>query len=198
MIYEQRTLGADRVNTVRITLDTPPELVAEHAQDGYTEVLEHYLVLYKPPEAEALKAKLAEIAEALPDNLAALHPEIYDNLKESGAQVPANNRINWNGVVVKAKVDLWDRPDQNPDNAPELWDELLFSDTNYREIPEIITTELAFGKDEIGYWPKNGKHYKAKRDGVVHNPEVYPADWDEVTVSLKTTQSPARKGGLFY
>ena len=27
MIYEQRTLGADRVDTVRITLDTTPELI---------------------------------------------------------------------------------------------------------------------------------------------------------------------------
>ena len=50
MIYEQRTLGNERVDTIRITLDTPPELIAQYAQEGYTEVLECYLVLYKPPE----------------------------------------------------------------------------------------------------------------------------------------------------
>ena len=38
MIYEQRTLGSDRVDTVRIPLDTPPELIEQYAQDGYTEV----------------------------------------------------------------------------------------------------------------------------------------------------------------
>ena len=55
MIYEQRTLGADRVDTVRITLDTPPELIEQYAQDGYTEVMEHYLVLYKPLEKIVLQ-----------------------------------------------------------------------------------------------------------------------------------------------
>ena len=70
MIYEQRTLGADRVDTVRITLDTPPELIAQYAQDGYTEVMEHYLVLYKPriPQDEALRLK------AVVDELAKIDP----------------------------------------------------------------------------------------------------------------------------
>ena len=70
MIYEQRTLGADRVDTVRITLDTPPELIERYAQDGYTEVMEHYLVLYKPriPQDEALRLK------AVVDELAKIDP----------------------------------------------------------------------------------------------------------------------------
>ena len=70
MIYEQRTLGADRVDTVRITLDTPPELIEQYAQDGYTEVMEHYLVLYKPiisqDEALRLKAVVDELAKIDP------------------------------------------------------------------------------------------------------------------------------------
>ena len=36
MIYEKRTLGADRVDTIRITLDHIPELIEQYAQDGYT------------------------------------------------------------------------------------------------------------------------------------------------------------------
>ena len=35
MIYEQRTLGNERVDTVRITLETAPELIEQYAQDGY-------------------------------------------------------------------------------------------------------------------------------------------------------------------
>ena len=62
MIYEQRTLGADRVDTVRITLDTPPELIEQYAQDGYTEVMEHYLV-YKPKN----RAEKLDSIAALPD-----------------------------------------------------------------------------------------------------------------------------------
>ena len=35
MIYEQRTLGNERVDTVRIPLETTPELIEQYAQDGY-------------------------------------------------------------------------------------------------------------------------------------------------------------------
>ena len=92
MIYEQRTLGADRVDTVRITLDTPSELIEQYAQDGYTEVMEHYLVLYKPPEKIVLKEKLDSIASELPDEVAARHPEIYPELKRDGSAVAAEAR----------------------------------------------------------------------------------------------------------
>jgi len=77
MIYEQRTLGNERVDTVRIPLETTPELVEQYAQDGYTEVMEHYLVLYKPPEKIVLKEKLDSIAEALPDEIAVEHVDLY-------------------------------------------------------------------------------------------------------------------------
>ena len=91
MIYEQRTLGADRVDTVRITLDTPPELIEQYAQDGYTEVMEHYLVLYKPiiPQDEALRLKaavdeLAKIdpATALKSDLASAIAKLRDAISE--------------------------------------------------------------------------------------------------------------------
>jgi hypothetical protein len=59
MIYERRTLNGDRVETIKIPLETPPEMVEKYSQDGYTEVFEHYLVLYKPriPQEEAVKYK---------------------------------------------------------------------------------------------------------------------------------------------
>ena len=178
MIYERRTLNGDRVDTIRITLDTPPDLIAQYAQDGYTEVLEHYLVLYKRPDAEVLQDKLDTIADALPDEIAAEHPDIYPTLKGDGTLIKVGTRINHNGRLMRAAVDLWDREDQDPDHAPELWDILTFGESGYREIPEVITAELAFNKGEIGTW--KGKNYRAKRDGVVHNPEVYPGDWEEV------------------
>ena len=59
MIYERRTLNGDRVETIKIPLDVPPEMLEKYAQDGYTEVLEHYLVLYKPKilQEEAIRYK---------------------------------------------------------------------------------------------------------------------------------------------
>lgn len=77
MIYEKRTLGNERVDTVRVTLDTPPELIAQYAQDGYTEVMEHYLVMYKPPEKIVLQEKLDSIAAVLPDDIAVEFLDLY-------------------------------------------------------------------------------------------------------------------------
>ena len=80
MIYERRTLNGDRVETIKIPLDVPPEMLEKYAQDGYTEVFEHYLVLYKPkiPQAEAERYKEAvnklatiDLSTALKADLAA-------------------------------------------------------------------------------------------------------------------------------
>ena len=102
MIYEQRTLGANRVDTVRITLDTPPELIAQYAQDGYTEVMEHYLVLYKPPEKVVLKEKLDSIAAALPDDIAVEHVGLYPVWME-GMALKANDRIQHDGGLYRVQ-----------------------------------------------------------------------------------------------
>jgi hypothetical protein len=102
MIYEQRTLGADRVDTIRITLDTPPELIEQYAQDGYTEVMEHYLVLYKPPEAIILQDKLGSIAAALPDEIAVEHVDLYPVWME-GMALKANDRIQHEGGLYRVQ-----------------------------------------------------------------------------------------------
>ena len=66
MIYERRTLNGDRVETIKIPLDVPPEMLEKYARDGYTEVLEHFLVLYKPKisqaEAERYKESIDKLA----------------------------------------------------------------------------------------------------------------------------------------
>ena len=102
MIYEQRTLGADRVDTVRITLDTPPELIEQYAQDRYTEVMEHYLVLYKPPEKIVLQEKLDSIASALSDDIAVEYPDIYPMWME-GMALKANDRIQHDGGLYRVQ-----------------------------------------------------------------------------------------------
>lgn len=177
MIYEQRTLGNGRVDTIRVTLDTPPDLIAEYAQGEYTEVMEHYLVLYKPPEKIVLKEKLDSIADALPDDLAVQHADIYPTLQGGGALIKAGKRIRVGDALYRASVDLWDNAESTPEAAPTLWAQIVLAG-QYRIIPEVITAELAFAKGEIGVW--KGKNYRAKRDGVVHNPDVYPNDWEEV------------------
>ena len=102
MIYEQRTLGTDRVDTIRITLDTPPELIAQYAQDGYTEVMEHYLVLYKPPEKIVLKEKLDSTAAALPDEIAVEHLDLYP-VWMAGMTLKADDRIRHDGGLYRVQ-----------------------------------------------------------------------------------------------
>ena len=102
MIYEQRTLGNERVDTVRITLETTPELIEQYAQDGYTEVLEHYLVLYKPPEKTVLKEKLDSIAADLPDEIAVEHIDLLPVWME-GMALKANDRIQHEGGLYRVQ-----------------------------------------------------------------------------------------------
>lgn len=55
-------------------------------------------------------------------------------LSENGLLVSAGTRIDWNGTIKRAAVDLLDTAENNPDNAPALWE-----DINYREGYRIIS-----------------------------------------------------------
>lgn len=132
-------------------------------------------------KARAQKVRRQAIAHDLPDSLASKYPSIYRGMKYDGALITAGTRIRWGDVVKKAAVDLWDRAENDPDNAPTLWADLDFH-MGYRIIPEVITVTTAFSKGEIGYWPADGLYYKAKRESVVYTPAQYPQDWEVVTV----------------
>lgn len=103
---------------------------------------------------------------------------IYPKLKGNGALVHAGTRINWNGVLKRAAVDLWDTEENNPDNAPNLWENINYKN-GYREIPESITAGLAFAKDECGWWT-DGILYRSTIDNNVWNPDQYAAGWEAV------------------
>jgi hypothetical protein len=75
------------------------------------------------------------------------HPEMQYN----GKLIPAKTRINWKGKLKRTAVDVWDTEANNPDNAPNLWEDIAYRD-GFRIIPEIITATLAFSEGEIGWW----------------------------------------------
>ena len=116
MIYEKRTLGADRVDTVRIPLETTPELIEQYAQDGYTEVMEHYLVLYKPPDKIILKEKLDSIASELPDEIAVKHIDLYPVWME-GMALGIGDRVQHDGGLYRVQQAHTTRANWTPDNA---------------------------------------------------------------------------------
>ena len=121
---------------------------------------------------------IIESAMALTDDkVASEAPVLFPSLKEDGALVPAGTRINWNGVVKRAAVDLWDTADNNPDNAPDLWEDIAYKD-GYRIIPETITAGTAFANGECGWW--GDVLYKSIMDANVYTPEQHSAGWEVV------------------
>lgn len=127
-------------------------------------------------QAMKLRAAMVAASESLDDKTASTAPEMFGKLKQSGALVKAGTRINWNGVVKKANVDLWDTAENSPENAPDLWSDLAFHD-GYRIIPTVFTAELAFSEGETGWWEQDGCYYTANANGTVWTPAEYPSAW---------------------
>lgn len=102
---------------------------------------------------------------------------LFPRLKQNGALVAVGTRINHNGTIKRAAVDLWDTPENNPDNAPALWEDISYKD-GYRIIPETITAGAAFAQDECGWW--KGILYRSLIAANVYTPEQYAAGWEVV------------------
>ena len=114
---------------------------------------------------------------SLDDKTASETPELFGKLNQSGELVKVGTRINWNGTLKRAAVDLWDTEENNPDNAPTLWEDIEYKN-GIRIIPEVITVGTAFSKDELGYWKDT--LYKSLIDNNVWTPEANPSGWELV------------------
>lgn len=129
-------------------------------------------------EAIRLRAAMEKAAESLDDKTASTAPHMFRRLTGSGEAVQAGTRVNWGGQIKKAAVTLWDREEQDPDHAPDLWTDLDYVD-GIRKIPDTITATQAFAKGELGW--RDGVTYRSLMDGNVFLPSVYPAAWEVVT-----------------
>lgn len=129
----------------------------------------------KRAEALRLRAIVEMAAASLDDKTASEGAMLFPRLKQNGALVPAGTRINWNGTVKKAAVDLWDTADNTPDNAPSLWEDIAYRE-GIRIIPDTITAATAFAKGEQGWW--KDALYTSLLDANVYTPEQYPAGWE--------------------
>lgn len=130
-------------------------------------------------DAIAFRNQILTAAAVIDDKGASMVPDFYSDLKYLGGLVLAGTRINHNGKLYKAAVDLWDREDNNPDNAPSLWEKINYHN-GVRVIPEVITVTTAFAKDELGFWEADGKTYKSLINANVYTPAAYPQGWEEI------------------
>lgn len=124
--------------------------------------------------ARELRKVIEQAITSVDDETALAAVELSPSLTYSGALIKSGTRINWNGKLYRAAVDLWDSVDNNPDNAANLWEEVVIS-SGYREIPETITVGLAFAKGECGWW--HGVLYESLVENNVYTPAQYPANW---------------------
>ena len=111
------------------------------------------------------------------DQTASIAPEVYAEMEYGGSLIKADTRINWNGVLKRAAVDLWDTAENSPDSAPALGEDIAYKG-GIRIIPAVITAGTAFDKSERGWW--GDVLYKSLIDGNVWTPVQYPDGWEMV------------------
>ena len=131
-----------------------------------------------PKRHEAAKKQrkaMNTAAEYLTDAQASTVATIYPSLKEDGSLVKGGTRIYWGDVLKRAAVDLWATEENNPDNAPDLWEDILYRD-GIRIIPETITVGLVFAKGEKGWW--GDVLYVSLLDANNYTPEQHPRGWE--------------------
>ena len=127
-------------------------------------------------EAQKLIADIVKLREAATDTQASLAVSVYPTLKQGGSLIKSGTRINHNGMIIRAAVDLYDTETNSPENAPTLWETLNYKD-GYRIIPEVITVGTAFSKGELGWW--NGELYESLVNSNVYTPDQYAPNWSK-------------------
>lgn len=127
-------------------------------------------------DAMVFRKQIETASLNLDDKAASMSSDLYSGMKYNGQLILAGTRINHNGSLYKAAVDLWDTETNNPDNAPTIWAKLMYHD-GVRVIPEVITVTTAFSKDELGYWEADGTIYRSLVDNNVYTPVQYAANW---------------------
>lgn len=129
----------------------------------------------KRKEAEKYRSIIEEATKSLEDKLASEAPNLFPTLEYINKLISSGTRINWSGTLKRATVDLWDTEENNPDNAPELWEDIGYKE-GYRIIPSVITAGLAFQKDELGWWEET--LFKSLIDSNVWTPTDNPSGWE--------------------
>lgn len=131
----------------------------------------------KRAEAIHLRSIVEQAVTSLDDKTASTAVTLFSKMEYKGALIKAGARIRWDKVLKRASVDIWDTEQNNPDNAPALWEDIAYRD-GFRIIPEVITATLAFSEGKCGWWEDT--LYRSKVNGNVYTPAVYPANWELV------------------
>lgn len=131
-------------------------------------------------EAYKLRAIVEKASASLDDKDASMGAALFPRMKYDGLLITAGMRINWNGEIKKAAVDMWDWERNNPENAPTLWADVDYVD-GVRKIPKtesgIFDTAQQFAEGEEGYSAADGLVYISLVNGNVYTPQLVPGNW---------------------
>lgn len=117
-----------------------------------------------------------KMKETATDADASQFTALYPALKGDGSLVKAGTRINRGGKLYRARVDVWDSADYTPENAPSLWEEILYR-KGYRIITKI-TAEFPFMRGDRGWY--NDDLYESLIDNNVWTPTDYAVGWKRI------------------
>lgn len=123
-----------------------------------------------------LRPLIEKAAQSLPDDEASKGVVLHRGLKGDGSLIKAGTRINFNGILKRAAVDIWDTPENAPDKAPTLWEDVPYKD-GFRIIPNVITGGQKFSKGEKGWWGNALK--ESTLDNNTWTPDTNPEFWIE-------------------
>ena len=135
------------------------------------------MAVLKPIEIALRIAAASTFKGSASDADASRFVALYPSLNGDGALIKGGTRIRSGGKLYRARADLWDTEENSPENAPALWDLILYRN-GIRIIPEQIVTENPFTKDELGWW--GDALYRSLLDTNVYTPAQYAAGWEEV------------------
>ena len=129
-------------------------------------------------QARKLRPMVVKAAQSLDDKDASEAVALFDGMRYDGSLIKTGTRINWNGALKQAAVDLWNTAENNPDNAPTLWVDIAYRE-GIRIIPDVITAAQAFALDELGWWQEHV--YRSTIAANVYTPDQYAAGWELLT-----------------
>ena len=131
-------------------------------------------------DTEILRLMLRKTVNSLTidDATASRMVDYYPTLTGDGSLIKIGTKINWNGVLKQAAVDLWDTDANTPDAAPTLWVDIAYRE-GIRIIPETITAAQPFALDELGWWRDHV--YRSTIAANVYTPTQYAAGWELLT-----------------
>ena len=113
------------------------------------------------------------------DGLVLYHNTEKDAGYWDGRLIATGTRIRWGTRLMAAMNDLWAYAENNPGNAPALWEEIAYID-GYRVLYGSISASNPVQPGEMCW--EDGKLYRCiYHVACTYRPSEYAAAWEEVT-----------------